>query len=281
MQPPLVLLGAGASVPAGIPTAVKMTSDMLALASGHHDPLIGRTMHVICGTLQAYAAARGLSRAFMPDIERVLDATHQLRDREDLELTPFIAAWNPAVQALRESSFAKSGPEIASMAISELSRIGRSSTIEPRDLVDCLERAFNALADELGVDNKSENDPAWVPFEKLRLFLTSKLIELAWLNNPKNLAYLSPLIKRGRQERITIATLNYDNTIEMKASEDCITIDTGLRSWITTGTLGSISTGIDSLSCMDRWIGSGVSHLSSNQRSYRHINIFVNLRQMK
>ena len=171
MQPPLVLLGAGASVPAGIPTAVKMTSDMLALASGHHDPLIGRTMHVICGTLQTYAAARGLSRAFMPDIERVLDATHQLRDRDDLELTPFIAAWNPAVQALRESSVAKSGPEIAIMAISELSRIGRSSTIDPRELVGCLEQAFNALADaladELGGD---KNPPAWAPFEKLRLF---------------------------------------------------------------------------------------------------------------
>lgn len=217
MQPPLVLLGAGASAPAGIPTAVKMTSDMLALASGHHDPLVGRTMHVICGTLQTYAAARGLSRAFMPDIERVLDATHQLRDRDDLELTPFISAWNPAILALRESSFANSGPVIAKMAVSELSRIDRFGTIDHRDLVDCLEHAFRTLADELGDD---KNPPNWIPFEKLRMFLINKLIELVWLNSSDNLSYLKPLIKNGQHGSIIIATLNYDNTIEMKALEN-------------------------------------------------------------
>ena len=242
MQPPLVLLGAGASAPAGIPTAVKMTSDMLALASGHHDPLVGRTMHVICGTLQTYAAARGLSRAFMPDIERVLDATHQLRDRDDLELTPFISAWNPAILALRESSFANSGPVIAKMAVSELSRIDRFGTIDHRDLVDCLEHAFRTLADELGDD---KNPPNWIPFEKLRMFLINKLIELVWLNSSDNLSYLKPLIKNGQHGSIIIATLNYDNTIEMKALEESVPIETGIQSWITTGLLGNAPNGIE------------------------------------
>jgi hypothetical protein len=264
MQPPLVLLGAGASAPAGIPTAVKMTSDMLALASGHHDPLIGRTMHVICGTLQTYAAARGLSRAFMPDIERVLDATHQLRDREDLELTPFISAWNPAVLALRESSF-----EIANIA-SELSRIGRYGTIDPHELVDCLEQAFQTLAAEL---RGHKSSLTWVPFEKLRSFLTNKLIELAWLNSFDKLAYLKPLVKRGQHGRITIATLNYDNTIEMKALEECIPVDTGMRSWITTGSLGSPPNGIELIKLHGSldWIWREPSVFNSGRPPHKYI----------
>jgi hypothetical protein len=160
-----------------------------------------------------------------------------LRDRDDLELTPFISAWNPAILALRESSFANSVP-----IAFELSRIGRSGTIDPRELVDCLEQAFQALAAELRGDM---NPPTWMPFEKLRSFLTDKLIELAWLNSSDNLAYLKPLIKRGQLGTITIATLNYDNTIEMKALEESVPIDTGMRSWITTGSLASPPNGIE------------------------------------
>jgi hypothetical protein len=178
----------------------------------------------------------------MPDIERVLDATHQLRDRDDLELTPFISAWNPAILALRESSFANSGPVIAKMAVSELSRIDRFGTIDPRDLVDCLEHAFRTLVDELGGD---KNPPNWIPFEKLRMFLINKLIELVWLNSSDNLSYLKPLIKHGQHGSIIIATLTYDNTIEMKALEESVPIETGIKSWITTGLLGNAPNGIE------------------------------------
>src|SRR5580704_9394039 len=95
---PLVLLGAGASQPAGVPTAFEMTDKMLEFAKAAQDSRIDRALNVICGALLTHSAARSAGRSYAPDIERVLDAAQQLSDRDELELTPFVGAWHPAIE---------------------------------------------------------------------------------------------------------------------------------------------------------------------------------------
>jgi hypothetical protein len=77
-----------------------MTDRMLELASQAPEPLIERALRVVCNALEMHMAALGHTRSYAPDIERVLDAAQQLGERNDLELTPFVASWHPAIEAL-------------------------------------------------------------------------------------------------------------------------------------------------------------------------------------
>ena len=53
------------------------------------------------------------------------------------------------------------------------------------------------------------------------------------------------MITMGVERGITIATLNYDNTIEMKASEQSAQCNTGLQDWVRSGTIPCYGSGID------------------------------------
>jgi hypothetical protein len=103
MSHPVVLLGAGASKPAGVPTAIEMTERMIGRASQAPE-LIECALRIVCSALEMHMAAFGQARSYTPDIERVLDAAQQLGDRHELELTPFVASWHPAIEALETPS---------------------------------------------------------------------------------------------------------------------------------------------------------------------------------
>jgi len=77
---------------------------MLEFAKAAQDSRIDRALNVICGALQTHLAARSADRSYVPDIERVLDAAQQLSDRDELELTPFVGTWHPAIEALETVS---------------------------------------------------------------------------------------------------------------------------------------------------------------------------------
>lgn len=53
----------------------------------------------MCGALLAYDAAGGASPYAGLDVERVFAAVEPLTERRTLEVSPFVAAWHPAVDA--------------------------------------------------------------------------------------------------------------------------------------------------------------------------------------
>lgn len=58
-------------------------------------------LHFVCGALLAYDAASGRNPFGGLDVERVFAAVELLAERDTLEVSPFVAAWHPAV-ALNE-----------------------------------------------------------------------------------------------------------------------------------------------------------------------------------
>ena len=92
---PLVLLGAGASAPAGVPTAVEMTRRMMEACrqDAQHDYL--RALSAIYGGLQMGLGQSEVPRLGGPDVEQVLNAASLLGDRFNLEFAPFVATWHP------------------------------------------------------------------------------------------------------------------------------------------------------------------------------------------
>ncbi len=237
--PTVVLLGAGASVPAGVPAAIPMTEKMLRLASEERDPLIERSLHVICGALQTHMAAFSADRSYSPDIERVLDAAQQLGERKELELTPFVATWHPAVLALEKPAYPSvDGRRIVSDALSSVRGATSQERIE-RELVAAFGGGLNEMMRALS------RGPDSGVFRELATFLTSKLLDVAWLRTTDSLTYLEPMISAGARGRITIATLNYDNAIELKAQEQSVVCHTGLAEWNASGSLPCRQDGIE------------------------------------
>src|SRR5436309_2636336 len=105
----VVLLGAGASKEAGVPTAIEMTRSMLELAGGSVDDWnpasaehrILRLLRFVVGGLvfqQGISGADPLTTGI--NIEAVFNAISLLARRNTLEFSPFVASWHPVLDNL-------------------------------------------------------------------------------------------------------------------------------------------------------------------------------------
>lgn len=81
----VVLLGAGASAEAGIPTTFAMTQRLVESINKRVQiqPLLS-TLHFVCGALLAYDAASGKNPFTGLDVERVFAAVELLAERNVL-----------------------------------------------------------------------------------------------------------------------------------------------------------------------------------------------------
>jgi len=59
--------------------------------------------------------------------------------------------------------------------------------------------------------------------------------------------YLKPLVKAAAEKSLTVATLNYDNTVELAASHTGVPVQTGIEGWSQTGLFEAPGDGIELL----------------------------------
>ncbi len=216
----IILLGAGASRPAGIPTAFEMTRQMLTRfgddALQRHYLRATRT---IIGALQMASGMRREESISNMDIEHVLNAARLLATRFDTDLSPFVGVWHPFLEELE-----------------------RAHTAIPFEHIRKISGA-NAAAE---IAARLSQRPDGRSFQVLVTILTAKLMQLTWLTDPNASAYFHPLLKVAETARLVIATLNYDNSVEIAADALHIPCYT-LGEWQTTSTLPEPAKGIDLL----------------------------------
>jgi hypothetical protein len=75
-------------------------------------------------------------------------------------------------------------------------------------------------------------------FEKAKQFLYAELKNHVCVGTDRDLSYLDPLVAAAQREGITVATLNYDNCVELVAARLGVDLDTGLESWRDKGEIG-------------------------------------------
>src|SRR4051794_20670815 len=95
----VVLLGAGASKEAGVPTTAEMTERMVReLAEDQMSSYggVAAALNFVVGAIIQHDTARGASPYAGLDVERVFSAIELLATRDDLEVTPFVSSWHPA-----------------------------------------------------------------------------------------------------------------------------------------------------------------------------------------
>lgn len=227
----MVLLGAGASAEAGIPTTFSMTEQLVTAIdesryAGH--PL-SAALHFVCGALLAYDAADGQNPFQGLDVERVFAAIELVAERQSLEVSPFVASWHPAVDA-----FDNRPQPVPGLFDSQLQDAVLGS------------ESFNSAGKLIANLVKSLTDaaPTGEVYRELATVMLSELRKLI-ATTPKEASYLSPLIALANGNRsLTIATLNYDVAIEQTSEQAGVACSTGIVEWITAGKWSWPRTGI-------------------------------------
>jgi NAD-dependent SIR2 family protein deacetylase len=187
-----VLLGAGASVDAGLPTSLRMTDAVIELVDfpAEHRRMISFIRH----TLEADAALRRLPVSV--DVERLFAAVELLINRSEQPWSPFVAGWHHGLDS----------PTLIS------------------------ERTHHDV-DEL--------------LRLLREDMLDALMDILWIGDTSAVRYLAPLFELARYQGVlTIATLNYDRSVELAAEHEKFPYDTGIDTWLLRGHLDWPATGI-------------------------------------
>lgn len=217
---PIALLGAGASVDAGIPTAVDMTQEMISHFQSYDGSEAAKTVEVLefvarhlpgNPTGVSSQASQGI------DIETLFAAVKMLAERETSEIAPFVALWNPYIDKLE--------------------------------------------------DSKSI-------FTRTNDYMLRILVEMIWLKDRTKVDYLAPLVRQGANETFTIATLNYDNTIELAGETTNIPVTDGLEGWLEHGEFRKPKGGIELLKLHGSvdWSITGASIWKRDIMPYKALN---------
>ena len=278
----MLLLGAGASVGAGVPSSYPMTQAITArfaerdvLAQYRH------LLNFVIGGLLLQKGVRGENPFHGVDVEELFSAVMLLAERHSLEAAPFVGSWHYMVEQLDKAT-----PDLWSAGrLHEV--IYESVTREIIDAVPTQAPAFAGyhIDDELArllqtaMRSKGGMGPVHVSLGRRVEEYVSKfmgdwlgnlrarrphtpmgfgtefvravkdssrsgggkvyrdtaslmirmLVEIVWIDSPDRVLYLTPLLNPlARQRRLTIATLNYDNSIELAAGSRRVPCNTGI-----------------------------------------------------
>ena len=209
---PLVLLGAGASVDAGVPATYAMTEKVVSAIGQAQFSGYAQALNFVCGALVAYDSAKGKSPYAGLDVERVFAAVELLAERNKLEVTPFVASWHPAVDIWDRTS---------------------APAFFDKELQKALGGPFSRAKEVIeGLVNSMTGPGTGEVYDYLASEMISHLRRIV-APPYADLSYLAPLVKAANATGgLTIATLNYDLTVEMACAEAGIAVDTGIEHWI-------------------------------------------------
>ncbi len=254
----IVLLGAGASVEAGVPASFAMTDAIVKQIND--DPAtnynnLAWALNFVCGALKAYNTSRQASYLEGLDVEFVVSAVSLLASRREHEATPFVSAWHPAIEeidlprapaffdnAVKEALGAGTGPLVG--IIDSLVRGQQPNSYRN------LKSAFQSKADNLArairglVDARAGRGTGRV-YNLLQQEMVSKLCNLVYINDATRVRYLYPLVNKAkRQGSLVIGSLNYDRSIEMACGSNSVDCQTGIDEWSRSRIFPQVSNGV-------------------------------------
>jgi len=271
----MVLLGAGASVEAGIPAAFDMTRRMVELFGA--DPSLrgySRVLRFAVGGLLYQQGIKGYDPFEGVNIEDLFNAIDLLARREEADIAAFVSSWHPLVdeldrtpqranfrnlrRAIRDSiakDFAEAFHSLArsskakeiDKALEDMAKGRRQPKSLGHIVAELISDTFKKVrAKSPRTDRRFETEfgraaePQELPgegrvFRQTNELMTRKLVDMVWVEDPAKVEYLAPLLRYAQQNTLTITTLNYDNTIEVAAKTASVPLTAGIETWSQTG----------------------------------------------
>ena len=238
MDKEMFLLGAGASVEAGVPASYEKTEKMLDKFSNDSQyRTFNRILQFVVGGLLFQSGADGKNPFGGVNIEDLFNTIDLLGNRSNSELTPFIGSWHPLLQNFQIGDMSDSAAQNLLRDIYKPMKEYMSDVLKNKSFLKVndfgvrsqFQRDFSeAVKQSLG--SKSQ----WL-FHQTNEIMIEKLIEMVWLKDENSIQYIIPFIKHCDINDSSIATLNYDNSIEFTGQLLGKEIDTGFSSWSKTG----------------------------------------------
>lgn len=205
-----------------MPTTFEMTEKLVARVRASTPPggAAASALHFVCASLMAHdAATTGQSPFSGLDVERVFSAVELLAERDELEVTPFVASWHPAVNAWDTQS--KSAPAFFNRNLQKAVLDSPSFGGAGKLITELIDARTGSAADG-------------TTYRRLAEEMLLQLRELV-ATTPKAVDYLTPLVQAAQQDALTIATLNYDLSIEQAAQTAGVSCATGVETWLQSG----------------------------------------------
>lgn len=244
----MILLGAGASKEANLPDSYELTHEITKLLSSrafqtnyyNTDAVNAQKVvnFVLGGLLFQKAKANADPTQIGVNIEELFSAIELLAERETLEVAPFVRSWDPSVEGL--DTVVSPPPDTESL-VQELVRIIEdisTDVIKGTGFYRDFDKAssLDKQIRELLLSDRFEAGRGRI-FRKTADLMLQYLGEILWLKQEQGnkVKYLAPLVSGLDGKRRVIATLNYDNTIELAASDAGVVCHNGLEKWSKTG----------------------------------------------
>ncbi len=252
----MLLLGAGASVDAGVPGAYDMTARILENLRKY--PRFRKYAHALCYVIGGllFEKSKENINPLAPaiNVEDLFNAVQLLAERNTLEAAPFINSWHPFLEEIEDQYASAPRPraldkreideELSSFVRDAIpsSNGGRPFRLGGNSHVgDAIEKFVTGF-----FENDKERGPKQEQtFHRTNDAMIAALKDLVWIENANNVVHLAPLVNAlDKQNRLVVATLNYDNGVELLASSQGVTCQTGLTEWSTTGRFETASAGL-------------------------------------
>jgi len=228
----IILLGAGASVDAGIPTTFGLTKKVVDKFVDIED-IDTKALNFVISGLQF---RKGIQNEYIfsnINIEEVLRALEMLSDRFELEIAPFVGQWHPYIEKLENQINTRNVESELSHAVYSSERLERSS--------------FHGLIGKLSEIFANLNSSRSELFNEVYYRVIDTMKNMLWLKDNSNIEYLLPLVKYVNENNITLVSLNYDNTIELASEKSKIPCNNGLDVWLNHGKFTKPDKGIEFL----------------------------------
>lgn len=224
-----ILLGAGASAEANVPTANDMVKRVHQLLRADHVTwkVIGPAFNAAVAGIHWYRANVKDDPLGAIDVEDLYRVLVDLADRRSNYLGPFVGVWSQAVALAEQSDLtvvtkrvARGLAEDANAWLHKVARAGASRAGTPS--WPQFERALRSALEQSGRHESGR------VFQQAADELISTLRQLCWIQDPNRVAYLGPLLESAKRSPLWIASLNYDNTIELAAKAATIECNVGI-----------------------------------------------------
>lgn len=210
------LLGAGASVEAGVPAAAEMVQRMHTSVS---TPSTRRALEVAIAGLQAHNSIHRGSPYAPIDVEELYSTLLELAGRHTHRLSPFVGSWGHHVSAAEETEAHVSARDAAREIGYLLQGRNRSGSDTPNTSV--FQSALEAM-----VKDAIRGDAQ--PFKAAARHVMELLITLSTIDDLGDVDYLSPFVATATRRPLWIASLNYDLGIELSAQQLGIDVEIGV-----------------------------------------------------
>ncbi|WP_337288511.1 SIR2 family protein [Candidatus Methylomirabilis sp.] len=266
MMREMILLGAGASVEAGVPDTYGMTSKIMELF--RKDYLMQRYVAVISFVIGGLLFQHGIKgRDPLQEgvnVEELFNAVQLLAERNTLEAAPFVESWHPMVQELDRARLHAGSGRLYWLIYDRLVKAMESALgslpsgnnrTNPREFMrDWVSRVrYSGSSGGFDIDRELEKVIEQAKdrpgegeiFSETAESMIRVLVNIVWIDQAESIAYMKPLVSLvGAQRRLTVATLNYDNSIELLAQSASVSCTTGIDKWSETGSFIPSSDGI-------------------------------------